>query len=85
MAQAVAALAHPPALPQKHIKQNVKKNYFQLERDKQDLSAQIEETLEGAKKNLKEAFIKRGRPDYAYEMELALENRKTPLIKRSRP
>jgi hypothetical protein len=40
---------------------------------------QIEETFENAKKTLKEAFIKRNRPDYAYELELEMDNRKTPL------
>lgn len=60
-------------------KNHAKKNYFQLEREKQDLTSQIEETFEGAKKHLKEAFIKRGRPDFAYEMELMVENRKMPI------
>jgi uncharacterized protein YajQ (UPF0234 family) len=58
---------------------NQKKNYQPADRDKMDLTAQIEETLEGAKRHIKEAFIKRGRPDYAYEMELMLENRKVPV------
>lgn len=47
-------------------KNHQKKNYQPADRDKMDLTAQIEETLEGAKRHIKEAFIKRGRPDYAY-------------------
>lgn len=63
-------------LPNKNYQ---KKNYQPADRDKMDLTAQIEETLEGANRHIKEAFIKRGRPDYAYEMELMLENRKVPV------
>jgi len=45
---------------------NVKKNYYQIDKEKGDLNRQIEEALEETKKHLKEAFIKRERPDYAY-------------------
>lgn len=64
----------------KQYKQQPKRHFFQLERDKQDLTSQIEETIESAKKSIKEALIKRGRPDFAYEIELSLENRATPCI-----
>jgi hypothetical protein len=64
----------------KPVQKQPKKNYYQLERDKQDLTSQIEETIETAKKAIKEALLKKGRPDHAYEMELALVNRSTPFL-----
>ena len=50
----------------KGLKVGYKDRVVQLEKDKQDLTAQIEETINTAKKSIKDALIKRGRPDYAY-------------------
>ena len=70
-----------PVITNTKLNKNLpKKNYYQLEREKMDLTQQIEETLDSAKKAIKDAFIKRGRPDCAFEMELSMDNRITPQL-----
>ena len=68
----------PTVKPKIQQKQSPKRNFYQLDKDRQDITFQIEETIDTAKKAIKEALLKRGRPDYAYELEISLGNRTAP-------
>ena len=52
-----------------------RKQHQVTEKDRHELSGQIEEALEAAASSIGEAFVRRGRPDQAYEMRLALEKK----------
>jgi hypothetical protein len=51
------------------------KKQQQPEKEKQDLSQQIEETLSVATNHIRAAFLKKDRPDHAYQLQLAMQSR----------
>ena len=70
----------PTAKAKVQQKQSPKRHFYQLDKERQNITFQIEDTIETARKAIKEALLKRGRPDYAYEMELSLGSRTAPCF-----
>lgn len=53
---------------------NIKKHFFSNEKEKVDLTTQIEEAFEAANKIMKEAFLRKNRPDLAEELREVMKS-----------